>query len=129
VETVGVARKDVDKARGGGAPAVGGTLASESRTREKKKMEDSRATANRQNEQSGRDEAGESRTVNGRHFQRRSGIWVDASYNSSAATTNFARGSEQYRALIADEPGIDAIVKQLSGEVILVWKGRAYRIR
>ena len=40
-----------------------------------------------------------------------------------------ARGSEQFRALIADEPVIGTIAKQLDGEVIVVWKGHAYRIR
>jgi hypothetical protein len=39
------------------------------------------------------------------------------------------RGSEQYRALVADEPGIKTIADQLGGEVIVVWKGRAYKIR
>ena len=39
------------------------------------------------------------------------------------------RGSEQYRVLIADEPGIRTIAESLAGEVIVVWKGRAYRIR
>jgi hypothetical protein len=40
-----------------------------------------------------------------------------------------ARGSEQFRALVADEPEIKKIAEQLDGEVIVVWKGRAYRIR
>jgi hypothetical protein len=40
-----------------------------------------------------------------------------------------ARGSESFRALVADEPAINTIAEQLDGEVIVVWKGRAYRIR
>lgn len=71
----------------------------------------------------------ETRQVSGRRFRRHGNTWVDAAYESSRATVNVARGSEQYRALIADEPGIRAIAEQLGGEVILVWKGRAYRIR
>jgi hypothetical protein len=39
------------------------------------------------------------------------------------------RGSERFRALVADEPEIRQIAEQLSGEFIVVWKGRAYRIR
>jgi len=74
------------------------------------------------------DDEGEMRTVSGRRFQRRNGAWVDNAYNSSASTTSVARGSEQYRALVADEPGIAAIANQLSGEVFLVWKSRAYHI-
>ena len=77
----------------------------------------------------GRDEESETRTVGGRRFQRRNNIWVDAAYSDSLSMTTVTRGSEQYRALVADEPGIDAIAKQLSGEVKVVWKGRAYHIR
>ena len=75
------------------------------------------------------DEAGEIRTVGGRRFRRQDNTWVDTAYSSSDATIIVARGSEQYRALVADEPGIRSIAEQLPGEVVLVWKGRAYRIR
>jgi hypothetical protein len=68
------------------------------------------------------------RVVAGRRFRREADIWIDTAY-SGAATTNLARGSEQYRALIADEPSIKSIADQLGGEIIVVWKGRAYRIR
>ena len=70
----------------------------------------------------------ETRTVAGRQFRRQGGAWVDTAYSSGRALTNVSRGSEQYRALIADEPGIRQIADQLGGTVILVWKGRAYRI-
>jgi hypothetical protein len=69
------------------------------------------------------------RTVSGRRFRRQGSVWIDTAYQASTATTNVARDSEQFRALLADEPGIRSIVTQLSGEVIVVWKGRAYRIR
>ena len=70
----------------------------------------------------------EKRNVSGRQFVRRDGAWVDTAYRSQA-TTNVRRGSEQYRALVADEPGLRNIAHELGGEVIIVWKGRAYRIR
>jgi hypothetical protein len=70
----------------------------------------------------------ETRSVGGRSFRRDGGAWVDTAYSSGRATVNIRRGSEQYRALVADEPGLRAIADQLSGEVIVVWKGRAYRI-
>jgi hypothetical protein len=70
----------------------------------------------------------ESRTVSGKRFVRHKDSWVDSAYESSSTTTNVKRGSEQYRALVADEPGIRSFAEQLSGEVIVVWKGRAYRI-
>lgn len=71
----------------------------------------------------------EDRTVMGRHFMRDGGAWVDTAYESSRATIKVTRGSEQYRALIADEPGIRTIAENLDGVVIVVWKGRAYRIQ
>lgn len=71
----------------------------------------------------------ETRTVMGRHFTREGDAWVDTAYDSSRATVRVARGSDQFRALVADEPGIRTIAEQLSGVVIVVWKGRAYRIQ
>ena len=71
----------------------------------------------------------ETRSIAGRRFRKERGIWVDTAYDSSTATVNMARGSEQFRALMADEPVIGTIAKQLDGEVIVVWKGHAYRIR
>ena len=77
-----------------------------------------------------RDQANEEiRTIAGRRFRKERGIWTDTAYDSSTATVDMARDSEQFRALVADEPGIGTIARQLDGEVIVVWKGRAYRIR
>ena len=75
-----------------------------------------------------KDEA-EIRSVAGRKFRKERGIWTDTAYDSSTGTTSMARGSEQFRSLVADEPAIKTIAEQLDGEVIVVWKGRAYRIR
>jgi hypothetical protein len=66
--------------------------------------------------------------VAGRTFRKDRGMWIDTAYNSGS-TTNLTRGSEQFRALVADEPAIKTIADQLDGEIIVVWKGRAYRIR
>jgi hypothetical protein len=68
-------------------------------------------------------------SVAGRRFRKNGSVWIDVAYNSSQGITNVTRGSEQYRALIADEPGIRTIAEQLKGEVIVVWKGHVYRIR
>jgi hypothetical protein len=73
--------------------------------------------------------AAETRKVSGRLFHREGNVWVDSSYESGRATVNVKRGSEQYRALIADEPALRSIAEQLGGEVIVVWKSTAYRIR
>jgi hypothetical protein len=71
----------------------------------------------------------ETRRVFGRLFHRQGNAWVDADYASGRSTVNVSRGSEQFRALIADEPALRSIAEQLGGEVIVVWKGTAYRIR
>lgn len=76
-----------------------------------------------------RDEADESRTVAGRRFNRYNGVWIDTKYQSSMSVVTVARGSEQYRALVADEPEIATIADQLKGEIFLVWKGRAYHLK
>lgn len=73
--------------------------------------------------------ASATREAGGRQFRRQGSAWVDTAYTQGRATVNVARGSEQYRALTADEPGLRSIAEQLGGEVIVVWKGRAYRIR
>jgi len=69
------------------------------------------------------------RTVAGRRFRRQGQTWFDTAYDPSRSAIAVVRGSEQYRALIADEPGIRTFAEQLQGEVVLVWKGRTYRIR
>ncbi len=71
----------------------------------------------------------EIRSIAGRRFRKEGSTWVDTAFESSRRTVNLTRGSEQYRALVADEPEIKTIADQLSGEVIVVWKGSAYRIR
>jgi hypothetical protein len=78
-----------------------------------------------------KDKAGEStetRSVGGSRFRRQGNAWVDTAYHSSRSTISVARGSDQYRALVADEPSLRTIADQLDGEVIVVWKGKAYRI-
>jgi hypothetical protein len=69
------------------------------------------------------------RSLAGRRFRKSGSVWIDTEYESSTPTTNITRGSEQYRALIADEPSLRTIAETLDGEIIVVWKSRAYRIR
>jgi hypothetical protein len=90
---------------------------------------ESRTESNTARESATADEsAGAERNVAGRTFRRRGNAWIDTAYSSSRATVNVSRGSEQYRALLADEPSLRTIAEQLDGEVVVVWKGRAYRI-
>jgi hypothetical protein len=69
------------------------------------------------------------RSVAGRRFQKKGGVWIDTAYDSSKDSVTLTRGSEQYRALVADEPAIKTIADELDGEIIVVWKGHTYRIR
>jgi hypothetical protein len=71
----------------------------------------------------------DTRSIAGRRFRREHGVWIDTAYDSAISPVNLTRGSEQYRALVADEPAIKTIADQLDGEIIVVWKGRPYRIR
>ena len=93
----------------------------------KKRSREDKDEAAKQRERQDKNEP-DTKTVAGRRFRKEGSVWIDVAY-SSQATTNVARGSEQYRALVADEPGIKTIADQLGGEVIVVWKGRAYKIR
>jgi hypothetical protein len=75
------------------------------------------------------EDAGETRSVAGRQFRRQKSAWVDTAYRAGQATVNVRRDSEQWRAFIADEPELRRIADALGGEVIIVWRGRAYRIK
>jgi hypothetical protein len=125
---------EADKKAAPKVTSVGGFGVAGSRPAKEPVKEKTEATRSRANSREAgetksevRDES-ETRSVAGRRFRREGSAWIDVAY-SSQATTVVARGSEQYRALVADEPGIKTIAEQLSGQVIVVWKGRAYKIR
>ena len=128
-------RRQVTQSRTAAAP---GSAVAKEPTSDSRKSDDRRAdlssagagpaksTALRRAEKN-KDDA-ETRSVAGRRFRKQRGVWVDTAYDSGQ-TVNLTRGSEQYRALVADEPAIKSIADQLDGEIIVVWNGRAYRIR
>jgi hypothetical protein len=64
------------------------------------------------------------RSIGGKQFRRQGNIWIDTAYNGSSRT-DIKRGSDEYRSL---DSGLRSIAEQLSGEVIVVWKSKAYRI-
>jgi hypothetical protein len=68
------------------------------------------------------------RSVAGRRFRQQNGVWIDTSYNSSRQTVKVKRGSEQYRALVADEPVIGTVSNSFGGDVIVVVRSKAYYI-
>ena len=73
--------------------------------------------------------AEDSRSVAGHRFRREGGAWVDVNYKRSMASTGVRRGTDAYRALVADIPEIGRVAEQLGGSVIVVVRGRAYNIR
>lgn len=64
------------------------------------------------------------RSVGGKSFEQRNGVWYDAAYNGQQ-TTNVRRGTVQYRDL---DSGLRSITDNLRGPVVVVWKDTAYRI-
>lgn len=73
-----------------------------------------------------KEETPETRSVGGRKFQRQGNGWVDVKFKSSMSLRNVSRGSEEFGAL---DSGLRSIAQQLGGEIIVVWKNKAYRIR
>jgi hypothetical protein len=71
----------------------------------------------------------EERTAAGHRFRREGGAWVDVNYRPSMSQTGVRRGTDAFRALVADVPQVGRAAEQLSGEFIIVVSGRAYRVR
>ena len=66
-----------------------------------------------------------SRRVGGRDFQFRNGVWYDTEYHGQE-TTNVRRGTDEYRKL---DSVTRSIAEKLSGVVVVVSSGKAYRIQ
>ena len=116
---------EVESVRSVPAPTTGGSFSSgvAGLAQTKRQRDDDAVGTDKDNKNA------ETKTVAGRRFRKQDGVWVDTAYSSARNAVNVTRGSEQYRALIADEPGIKIIAEQLDGEIIVVWKGHTYRIR
>ena len=63
--------------------------------------------------------------VSGKSFEFRNNVWYDISYRGQA-TKNVRRGTDEYRDL---DKGLRSIAESLSGVVVAVWEGKAYRIQ
>lgn len=64
-------------------------------------------------------------TVNGKTFVKKDGVWIDAQF-SGETTINVKRSSEDFNRL---DVGLRDIANKISGTVIVVWNGRAYRVQ
>ena len=67
----------------------------------------------------------ETRSVGGRKFRRQGSSWIDLKFKTSMPLHTITRGSDEFSSL---DSGLRSIASQLSGEVIVVWKSKAYRI-
>lgn len=65
------------------------------------------------------------RSAGGKTFNFRDGAWYDSAY-SSGSTINVRRGTEEYKRL---DDGLKSIADSIGGVVVVVWKGKAYRIQ
>ncbi|MFT3743961.1 MAG: hypothetical protein QM785_06655 [Pyrinomonadaceae bacterium] len=65
------------------------------------------------------------RIVSGKTFRNSGGVWYDSTYKSQA-TLNYRRGAAEYKKL---DSGLRNIADTIGGTVVLVWKGKAYRVQ
>ena len=82
--------------------------------------------ADEEKRESAKEKAPETRSVGGRKFNRQGNAWVDAKFKSSMTVKSISRGSSEFDAL---DSGLRSIAQQLGGEIIVVWKNKAYLIR
>ena len=68
----------------------------------------------------------ETRSAGGRKFRRQGNSWVDSKFKSSMPVKSISRGSSEFGEL---DSGLRAIAQQLGGEVLVVWKNKAYLIK
>lgn len=80
-----------------------------------------------EDDEPGRD--ADTRSAAGHRFRRERGMWVDVNYKPSMRSTGVRRGTEPFRALVADVPEVGRVAGAIDGEVIVVVGGRAYHIR
>jgi hypothetical protein len=77
-------------------------------------------------DKAGPPEEADTRTVSGRKFKRQGNAWIDVKLKSSMSIQTISRGSEGFDKL---DSGLRSIAQQFGGPVVVVWKGKAYRIQ
>ena len=71
------------------------------------------------------EKSNEPNSVGGKTFKRENNVWYDSAYRGQP-TTNVTRGTNEYKKLDA---GLRGIAENLGGTIVVVWKGKAYRIQ
>ena len=64
------------------------------------------------------------KTVGGKTFENRNGVWYDAAYHGES-TKAVKRGTDAYKKL---DSGLRSIADSIGGTVVVVWTDKAYRI-
>jgi hypothetical protein len=72
-----------------------------------------------------KNKSSETRTAGGKVFRRADKVWYDSAF-SGQRTISVRRNSGEYKKLDA---GLRSIADNVGGVVVVVWKGRAYRIQ
>ena len=65
------------------------------------------------------------RTVGGRTFERKQGVWYDTAFGGRP-TINVRRGTPEFNRL---DGGLRSIANTLQGTIVVVWGAKAYRIQ
>jgi hypothetical protein len=74
---------------------------------------------------SAQDESADSRQLSGKTFRRIGGTWFDSAYGKQPQTT-VKRNTDDYKKL---DDGLQNIGNSLGGNVVVLWKGKAYKIQ
>jgi hypothetical protein len=123
-QSVAANRKAVDeKAKG---PSRNFENLAVNRTQNEIRVEPPKTQSTGADNRTSTEESAEKRSAGGHKFRRQGKAWIDQKFKSSMTLKSVARGSDEFDAL---ESGLRSIAQQLGGEVIVVWKGKAYLIR
>lgn len=90
------------------------------------RVESSKPASNAGADRAATEEAPQTRSAGGRKFRKQGAAWVDQKFKSSMTLKSVSRGSDEFGNL---DSGLRSIAQQLGGEVIVVWKGKAYLIK
>jgi hypothetical protein len=71
------------------------------------------------------DKSNATTAAGGKIFKRQNNVWYDSAYRGQA-TTNFTRGTKEYKKL---DSGLREIAERIGGTIVIVWKEKAYRIQ
>jgi hypothetical protein len=77
------------------------------------------------NQPSKNEETPQTRSAGGRKFRRQGNSWIDTKFKSSMPVKSISRGSSEFDAL---DSGLRSIAQQIGGQILVVWKNKAYMI-